>query len=82
MVNQKNPQQTNFETSDLPVAAFLRAKRIPLVGTRQDKGRIFFQFSHPKAEALAFSFFNDAKVPASSFSRAFQELKTLVHGRI
>jgi len=75
-------QANSFETSDLAVASFLKAQKIPIAGMRREGNRVFFQFSHPKAETIAFSYFNGAKVSASSYSQAFQELKTLLFGRI
>lgn len=67
-----------FEVADLAVAAFLKARKIPLVGTRKEGNRVFFQFAHPDSQEVAFSYFNDAEIPASSYSQAIQELKTLL----
>ena len=84
METQKNVKSKpiSFETSDLPLASFLKASKLALVGVRKEGNRVFFQFADPKAEALAISFFNDVKVPAASYARAFQEVKTLIYGRV
>ncbi len=78
----KRDEKSCYDTSDLSVAAFLKASKIPLEGLKREGNRVFFQFSNPKAESLALSFFNDAKVSAASYARALQELKTLIHGRV
>ena len=80
-MDNKNRQKLVYETSDLALASFLKAKKVPIAGTRHDGDRIIFQFDYPNAENLALSYFNDAKVSAASYARAFQELKTLIHGR-
>ena len=71
-----------YETSDLYAASFIKASKIPLLGIRKEGNRIYFQFSSSKAEELAMSYFNDAKIPAATYARNFHELKSLIHGRV
>ena len=72
------PNSFNFETSDLNLAAFLKANKIPLVSTRRQQNKVFFGFNHPDIQSIAMQYFNNGKVSASSYARALSELKTLI----
>ena len=70
---------SNFETSDLSLAAYLKANNVPLISTRKLDNKVYFQFNDPKVQEIAMLYFNDGKVKASSYSRAISELKTLIY---
>jgi len=71
-----------FETKDLYLSAYLKAKGLSLADTRRDGSRVFFIFEDKeKAENLLKEFFNGGRVSVSLFVKAISDLKTLIHMR-
>ncbi len=66
-----------YSTTDLNLAAFLMARGLPLLRTESAGGfRKTFWFS-PEARGLAAEFYQNAPVPARSFTNALRDLKAL-----
>ena len=75
-------EMDGFETKDLYLSAYLKAKGLSLVDTRRDGSRVFFVFENKeKAGDLLREFFNGGKVSVSLFVKAISDLKTLIHMR-
>lgn len=70
---------STYETKDLYIAAFLRARGLELVGTRRNGSRVFFCFrGKNEAENLTRDFLNGAQVDVSLYTKAIQDLKTII----
>jgi hypothetical protein len=72
---------TNFQTTDLSLAAFLLARghRVIQLGGAAGGRRIFSFPTEASAEAL--EFFQHASVPARAFANALRDLKALIRQR-
>ena len=70
-----------FESKDLYFSAYCKAKGLILIDTRRSNGRVFFIFDNKKkAESLLREFFNgDGMVNISLFTKALQDLKTIIY---
>ena len=72
--------ETMFKTRDLYLASFLKAKGLSLLDTRRENARVFFIFEDKeKAEGLKKEFFNGGVVSISLFTKAVQDLKSLIY---
>ena len=75
-------EMDKFETKDLYLSAYLKARGLHLIDTRRDGSRVFFIFKNRgKGEDLLREFFGDGKVDVSLFVKAISDLKTLIHMR-
>lgn len=73
---------SNYRTSDLYFAAFLKTAGVPLVGTSREGRVVFFLFEDQGAPAMGSLktqyFMDQAKVPALSYTQAIKSLKVLI----
>jgi hypothetical protein len=73
-------EMDRFETKDLYLSAYLKAKGLSLLDTRRDGSRVFFVFGDKEEAAnLLKEFFNGGKVSVSLFVKAISDLKTLIY---
>jgi hypothetical protein len=69
----------NFETSDLHLASFLRAKGAHLVNHRQEQARIYFAFEYRKdLQKWVEEYWNDGRIGVSSYVKSLADLKTII----
>ena len=69
----------DFSTSDLYLAAFLKAKGLKLIDKKTEGKKVFFIFEDRKdREDLVRQFFNDGLVNITAFKSAIQDLKTMI----
>jgi len=71
-----------FESSDLFLCSFLKAKGLPFEGAKRGEGkRVIFVFQRQSdLEDLLKSFYNDGLVPVLSFKSALRNLRDLIFG--
>jgi hypothetical protein len=68
-----------YRTSDLHLAAFLKAKGMRILDTKKNGGRSTFIFGDKgNSKELIQEFFNDGMVSITAFKNALQDLKTMV----
>lgn len=68
-----------YETSDLYLSAFLKAKGMRFIGKKQNGHRFLFVFEdQTNRKELINEFFNDGLVSITAFRSAIQDLKTIV----
>lgn len=68
-----------YETSDLYLSAFLKAKGLKFVDKYRRGERFVFIFEdRPDRQDLIREFFNDGMINITSFKNAIQDLKTMV----
>ena len=74
---------TQFETYDLPLAAYLRCLQYQLVDVRRENGgRCVFVFTdQPSRQGDVAAFFDDGQVPALRFAEATRLLKARIYQR-
>lgn len=71
--------KSTYETSDLYLSAYLKAKGMHLEGKKRQGAKFVFIFSdNLEREKLIEEFFNDGLVGITSFKNALQDLKTMV----
>ena len=68
-----------YETSDLYLSAFLKAKGMRLIGKKQEGNKFLFVFEdQANRKELIGEYFNDGLVSITAFRSAIQDLKTIV----
>jgi len=67
-----------YKTSDLYLAAYLKATGTPIEGTERKGRKVFFIFEDVSDQAVT-DYFNDAMVAALSYKDSLQNLKTMIH---
>jgi hypothetical protein len=68
-----------YRTSDLHLAAFLKAKGMRILDTTKNGRRSTFVFyDKGNSKELIQEFFNDGMVSITAFKNALQDLKTMV----
>lgn len=73
-------EMKSFETRDLYLASYLKSKGLHLIDTRRENGRVFFAFENKeKAEELRKEFYNGGTVSISLFTKAIQDLKSIIY---
>lgn len=76
-------EESNYRTSDMYYAAFLRVAGVVFLDTEREGNRVFFVFEHPGPRVvrdLKRDYFNgSAKVSALDFSQSLKVTKTLLH---
>lgn len=72
-----------FKTSDLYLAAFIKARGAHFAGTKHTgNGRMVFTFADAaECESLQLEFINNAQVSVGDFRRCLQDLKTEIFNR-
>jgi len=77
-----HPADTLFESSDLFLCAYLKAKGVPFEGTKRGEGkRIIFIFQRqPDIQDLLKGYYNDGCVPVLSFKAALRNLRDIIFG--
>lgn len=75
---------SNYRTSDLYYAAYLKVASVPFKGTEREGSRTFFLFEPSEnMNDLKVQFFNgQAKVPASPYADAIRSMKSLTHDSV
>ena len=77
----RNPSR--YETSDLYLSAFLRARGISLTGVRRAGNRIFFVFEGSgDFDRLVQEFFADGAIGILSVKSALRDLHAIIRGDI
>ncbi|MCP4481338.1 MAG: hypothetical protein GY817_00720 [bacterium] len=72
--------QKIYETSDLYLSAFLKAKGMRFLDKKREGNKFVFIFNDREdRKKLIEEFFNDGDVKITSFKNALQDLKTLVY---
>jgi len=70
---------STYETADLYLSAYLKAKGLKLIDKRNAGNKFVFIFSdRPDRKELIQEFFNDGLVNITAFKNAIQDLKTMV----
>ena len=73
-------KEKNFRSKDLYLSAFLKARGLDLIDTWREGNKVFFIFEDKrKAEELLKDFCNGGLVNISLFTKAIQDLKTLIY---
>lgn len=68
-----------YSTSDLYLAAFLKANGVRLFDKKRNGKRVEFLFKdRPDRAELIQAFFNDGNIGITTFKNAVQDLKTIV----
>ena len=71
---------STYQTSDLYLSAYLKAKGLKLINTSKCGGKSTFVFADREdRESLIQDFFNDGLVNITAFKNALQDLKTLLY---
>ena len=69
-----------YETSDLYLASYLKARGLLLVRTERQGSRVVFTFEdRADRQDLVLSFYNDGMVHVNAFTHAIQDLKAVVY---
>ncbi len=72
--------QESFATHDFYLSAYLKAKGLPLLGARRAGHRVIFTFPDKEKALLYVSeFFNGGLICVSLYTKAIQDLKTLIN---
>ena len=70
---------STYETADLYLSAYLKAKGLRLIDKRKSGNKFFFIFDdRSDRKELIEEFFNDGLVSITAFKNAIQDLKTMV----
>jgi len=70
---------STYETADLYLSAYLKAKGLRLIDKRKAGNKFVFIFDdRPDRKELIEEFFNDGLVSITAFKSVLQDLKTLV----
>lgn len=73
-------EAATFETADLYLGAFLKARGEVLVGVLREGRRVTFQFVESELRArLVLEFYNDGFVRVNDFKNAIQDLKSIIY---
>jgi len=74
-------KDTNYRTSDLYYAAYLRVAGIPLLEAAKEDRRVFFVFENIEGiQDLKKQYFNrTSKVPALTYADEIRSMKALTH---
>jgi len=71
---------TTYETTDLYLGSFLKARNLCLLDVRREGRRTTFIFEdRPDRPALVREFYNDGVVRVNDFKNALQDLKAIVY---
>jgi hypothetical protein len=69
-----------YETTDLYLGSYLKARGIRLLNVRRDGRRTTFEFEDsPARPDLVLEFYNDGVVHINAFKNALQDLKAIVY---
>lgn len=69
-------ETASYETTDLYLGAFLKARGVRLLDIKRDGRRATFVFEdRPDRSAMVMGFYNDEVVRISDFKNALQDLK-------
>jgi len=74
----KDYEQEIYSTTDLYLAAFLKAKKYFVRLKREGRQCHFTFIDDPKLQEAIVNYFNDGQVGVTSFKNALQDLKTLM----
>jgi hypothetical protein len=78
--NGENMSNTTYETTDLYLGCFLKARGLRLVDARREGRRATFVFEdRPERSELIREFYNDGTVRVNDFKNALQDLKAIVY---
>lgn len=81
MIRAKESRGETYETTDLYLAAYLRARDLRLIHAEKRDGRIYFEFNSAEAaEDASFDYYNNAQVGISVYTKAMQDLKNIIFG--
>ena len=73
-------EQSTYETTDLYLGCFLKARGLRLLDAKRDGRRITFVFEdRPERGDLIRDFYNDGTVRVNDFKNALQDLKAIVY---
>jgi len=71
--------RTDYVTTDLYLASFLKAQGMKLIGTERQGRRVSFVFEdRPDRESAVLEFYNNGVVRINDFTHAIQDLKAVV----
>jgi hypothetical protein len=76
----KQETQNTYETTDLYLGCFLKARGFRLLDAKRDGRRTTFIFEdRPDRQGLLRDFYNDGLVRVNDFKNAMQDLKAIVY---
>jgi len=77
---RKKMSEATYETTDLYLGCFLKARGLKLRDARRDGRRTTFVFDdRPDRAELIREFYNDGTVRVNDFKNALQDLKAIVY---
>lgn len=77
---RKKMSEATYETTDLYLGCFLKARGLKLRDARRDGRRTTFVFEdRPERPELIREFYNDGTVRVNDFKNALQDLKAIVY---
>ena len=77
---KKNPSiMASYQTSDLYLSAFLRAKGVILQNINRKNGKVIFIFQdNGNIQDLINRYFNDSDVPVLRYKAALRDLRSII----
>jgi hypothetical protein len=76
----REPGTKPYETTDLYLSSYLKARGLRLQDARRDGRRTIFVFAdQPDREQLVLEFYNDGTIRVNDFKNALQDLKAIVY---
>lgn len=77
---EQSVNSREYETTDLYLGCFLKARGLRLLSARRDGRRTIFIFENrPDRHDLIQEFYNDGVVRVNDFKNALQDLKAIVY---
>lgn len=77
---RSTPLATTYETTDLYLGAYLKARGVPLLDRRLDGRRVTFIFAdQPDRRSLVTEFYGNGEVYVNDFVHALQDLKAVIY---
>jgi hypothetical protein len=71
---------TQFESSDLHLCAYLKTCGMKVLDARRDARRVIFVFEDREdRRSLVTAFFNDAQVAVNAYKNALADLKSMIY---
>lgn len=67
-----------FKTTDLYVAAYLKSKKVKIIGSEMDGSRVYIIFEGKDLWDMANEYYNNEAVLVSDYVKAVQDIKSII----